>query len=86
MSNRIIIENGSKSINSKWKSATTRERETAANMDGQDWNPVVMRKYKPGGAAAKPTPVSMSAVRKEKHICMCVRGEGNERETYCVER
>ena len=55
-------------------------------MDGQDWNPVVMRKYKPGGAAAKPTPVSMSAVRKEKHICMCVRGEGNERETYCVER
>ena len=29
----------------------------------QDWNPVVMRKYKPGGAAAKPTPVSMNAVR-----------------------
>ena len=40
-------------------------------MDGQDWNPVVMRKYKPGGAAAKPTPVSMNAVRKEKHIYIC---------------
>merc|ERR1711869_110186 len=55
-------------INSKWKSATTIERETAANMDGQDWNPVVMRKYKPGGAAAKPTPVSMSAAMRAGNV------------------
>ena len=32
-------------------------------MEGQDWNPVVMRKHKPGGGAAKATPVNMNAVR-----------------------
>ena len=32
-------------------------------MEGQDWNPVVMRKHKPGGGAAKATPVNVNAVR-----------------------
>ena len=53
-------------------------------MEGQDWNPVVMRKYKPGGAAAKPTPVNMNAVRRDTRvfIYVCVLFEREEEEKW----